>query len=264
MTVQVALAQHQATPDKAGNLARAVERIEEASRLGCGLIVLPETDQALPQEVIPAQAAEPLDGPYVTRLREAARSHRIAVVSGILETIPGETHRASNTAVYIREDGELIGVYRKNHLYDAFGGGESKLFVPGTQATNTFDAGWAHVGLMVCYDLRFPEVTRKLALEGAQVVIAPSAWVAGPLKEEHWMLLTRARALENTVYVLAANMTGGKNSGRSVVVDPMGVVIADAGETVGLTVARVDLERLQAVREKLPVLEHRRTDLYGG
>ena len=260
--MNIALAQHHATPDKAANLERAVKLIEDASRLGCGLLVLPETDMALPQEVVPAEAAEPLTGPYVSRLRAAAKANRIAVVSGVLESIAGETHRASNTAVYIREDGEPIGVYRKNHLYDAFGGGESKLFVPGAEPTQTFDAGWARVGLMVCYDLRFPEVTRKLALEGAEVVIAPSAWVAGPLKEEHWMLLTRARALENTVYVLAANMTGGKNSGRSVAVDPMGVVVADAGETEGLTVASVNLERLRAVREKLPVLEHRRTDLY--
>lgn len=259
---RVALAQHRSTPDKAANLARALREIERAAGMGCRLIVLPETDSATPQEVTPAEVAEPLSGDYVSSLREAARAHRIAVVSGVLETIPNEAFRASNTAVYIRDDGELIGTYRKNHLYDAFGGGESKLFVPGTESTRAFDAGWVRVGLMVCYDLRFPEVARRLALEGAQVVIAPSAWVVGGLKEEHWMLLTRARALENTVYVLAANMTGGKHTGRSVAVDPMGVVIADAGEAEGIAVAHLDLERLQAVREKLPALEHRRTDLY--
>ncbi len=260
--MNVALVQHRATPDKAANLSRALLKIEQAAATGCGLVVLPETDQALPQEVTPAGVAEPLDGHYLSSLREAARTHRIAVVSGLLETIPNETHRASNTAVYVREDGELIGVYRKNHLYDAFGGGESKLFVPGTEPAKAFDAGWARVGLMVCYDLRFPEVARKLALEGAQVLIVPSAWVMGPLKEEHWMLLTRARALENTVYLLAANMTQGRHTGRSVAVDPMGVVIADAGEAEGITVAHVNLERVRFVREKLPALEHRRTDLY--
>lgn len=259
---RVALAQHQSTPDKAANLARALREIERAAAMGCGLIVLPETDSATPQEVTPAEAAEPLSGHYVSSLRETARAHGIAVVSGLLETIPGETFRASNTAIYIREDGELIGAYRKNHLYDAFGGGESKLFVPGTAAAQAFDAGWARVGLMVCYDLRFPEVARKLALDGAMVVIAPSAWVVGPLKEEHWMLLTRARALENTVYLLAANMTLGKHTGRSVAVDPMGVVIADAGEAETITIAQLDLGRLRAVRQKLPALEHRRTDLY--
>ena len=259
---RVALAQHASTPDKAANLSRALREIERAASMGCGLIVLPETDSATPQEVTPAEVAEPLSGHYLSSLREAARAHGIAVVSGLLETIPNEDFRASNTAVYIREDGELIGTYRKNHLYDAFGGGESKLFVPGTQATQAFDAGWARVGLMVCYDLRFPEVARKLALDSAQVVIAPSAWVVGPLKEEHWMLLTRARALENTVYLLAANMTQGKHTGRSVAIDPMGVVIADAGESETIAVAHLDLERLLAVRQKLPALEHRRTDLY--
>jgi deaminated glutathione amidase len=260
--MNAALVQHKSTPDKAANLERAISSIERAAGMGCGLVILPETDSATPQEVTPAEVAEPLSGHYVSSLRETARTHRITVVSGVLETIPNEPFRASNTAVYIREDGELIGVYRKNHLYDAFGGGESKLFVPGTEPTRAFDAGWAKVGLMVCYDLRFPEVARKLALEGATVVIAPSAWVVGPLKEEHWMLLTRARALENTVYVLAANMTGGKHTGRSVGIDPMGVVIADAGEIEGITVVQIDPDRVKTVREKLPALEHRRTDLY--
>ena len=259
---RVALAQHRSTPDKAANLARALREIERAAGMGCGFIVVPETDSATPQEVVPAEVAEPLSGHYVSSLREAARMHKIAVVSGLLETIPNEPFRASNTAIYINKDGEFLGTYRKNHLYDAFGGGESKLFVPGTEPTAAFDAGWARVGLMVCYDLRFPEVARKLALEGAQVVIAPSAWVVGPLKEEHWMLLTRARALENTVFVLAANMTGGKHTGRSVAVDPMGVVIADAGEAETITVAHIDLDRVRSVREKLPALEHRRIDLY--
>jgi deaminated glutathione amidase len=260
--MNAALIQHKSTPDKAANLARALSSIERAAGLGCGLVVLPETDSATPQEVTPAAVAEPLSGHYVSSLREAARTHKLAVVSGVLETIPNEPFRASNTAVYIREDGELIGVYRKNHLYDAFGGGESKLFVPGMEPTTAFDAGWARVGLMVCYDLRFPEVARKLACDGASVVIAPSAWVAGPLKEDHWILLTRARALENTVFVLAANMTDGKHTGRSVAVDPMGVVIADAGEAEGITVVHIDPERVKRVREKLPALEHRRTDLY--
>ena len=154
--------------------------------------------------------------------------------------------------------GEIIAQYRKLHLYDAFSMQESVNVVPGSDVPPLVPVAGMQVGMMTCYDLRFPELARRLALDGADVLVVPSAWVKGPLKEAHWAVLSTARALENTCYVAAVGECGPRNIGASMVVDPLGVVIAQAGEQATLLFADLDPDRIRHAREVLPVLKNRR------
>jgi predicted amidohydrolase len=264
--MRVGLAQYGATPDKAANLARAVEVVAEAARRGVDLVVFPEVFMYRWEEGAGplAAAAEPLDGPFVRAVAAAAARHRLHVVMGVVERAPGEAVRAYNAAVLIGPDGTVLGAYRKVHLFDAFGHRESDRIVPGSAPPPVVTTALGRVGLQICYDIRFPEWTRLLALAGAEVVAMPASWVAGHMKEDHWITLVRARAVENTVWIAAADQVRADRPGRSLVVDPMGVVVADGGEEPGLVVAEIDLARLRRVREKLPALEHRRPELYAG
>lgn len=264
--MRVGLAQYGATHDKAANLARALEVAALARHSGVDLLVFPEMfmyRHPEGSEAAPADAAEPLDGPFATAVAQAAVERRLHLVMGLAERAPGEVYRAYNTAVLISPSGERLGVYRKVHLYDAFNGRESERFIPGDAPPPVVDTTLGRIGLQICYDLRFPEWSRLLALAGAEVMVVPTSWVAGPMKEEHWVTLVRARAVENTCWVIAAGQVARDRIGRSLVVDPMGAVVADGGEEPGLVLAEVDLERVRRVREKNPSLYHRRPDLYG-
>jgi predicted amidohydrolase len=264
--MRVGLAQYGATPETSENLTRAVDVTAEAARRRVDLLVFPEVymhrrpdDSTVP----PAELAEPLDGPFVRGIARVAAEHRLHVVMGVLERAPGESYKAFNTAVLVSPAGELMAAYRKVHLYDAFNGRESDRFLPGTESPPVVDTPLGKIGLQICYDIRFPEWSRILALKGAEIIALPTSWVSGPLKEDHWVTLVRARALENTCWIVAADQIRSDRVGRSLVVDPMGVVTADGGEEAGLVVAEVDLERLRRVRQKLPALAHRRPELYG-
>ncbi|MDT8912833.1 carbon-nitrogen hydrolase family protein [Amycolatopsis sp. PS_44_ISF1] len=205
-----------------------------------------------------AASAEDLDGAFVTGLRTLARDRGVTVVAGMNEARPGRA-RISNTLVAAGPDGAVSALYRKIHLYDAFGARESDVLEPGELTEpQTFEAGGLTFGLQTCYDLRFPEVTRRLADAGAQVVLLPAEWVPGPLKEYHWGTLVRARAIENTVYVAAAGQTAPTGSGSSLVVDPMGVPVAAMGEQTGTAVAELTASRIAEVRARNPALELRR------
>ena len=175
---------------------------------------------------------------------------------------PAEAARVHNTVVAVAGDGRLIGSYRKIHLYDAFGHRESDRIAPGDGKTLVFELGGMRLGVMTCYEVRFPEVARRLAELGAEVLLLPAAWVRGPLKELHWETLTRARAIENTVYVAAAGQVSAKYAGLSAIYDPMGVAIVNADESEGLTVGEVTRERLEEVRLINPSLAMRRPDVY--
>ena len=176
----------------------------------------------------------------------------------MFETCDTDPDRAYNTLVAVRPDGTLAGSYRKIHLYDAFGYRESDRLAPGDSDPLSVSVGDHRLGLITCYDLRFPELTRSLATDGADVLVVPAAWIRGPLKEDHWMTLLRARAIENTCYVAAADQCGDAYSGRSMLIDPMGVVVASLGEEVGTCVGDVDTERVGSVRRRNPTLEHAR------
>ena len=260
--MRIALAQIASGPEKDANLRRMLAMTEEAARAGARLVLFPERAMANPppgQELAPL--AEPLEGPFVTALAEAARRHGLAVVAGMFEPAPGE-RQVFNTVVVLGPDGRRVGAYRKIHLYDAFGFRESERIRAGDGDTLVFALDGITFGVETCYDVRFPELTRYLAGLGAQVVLLPSAWLHGHLKESHWEVLVRARAIENTVYVAATGMTGRQFSASSMLVDPMGVPVARAGEAEAVVVGEADPERVRVVRRSNPSLENLRPDLY--
>ena len=263
--MKVAIAQLTAGADKSANLTKARSYVASAKSKGADLILIPELYMAYVPSSSPvskADLAEPLDGPFVSGLAEAARENQIHVICGVIESKPGETFRAYNTTVFFDRAGKLLQVYRKTHLYDAFAHKESDTIIPGTEPVQVVDTEFGKVGLFVCYELRFPEIARKLALEGADILFLPTAWVAGAMKEDHLHTLLRARAIENTVYICAADQVGNIYSGRSLVVDPMGVVVASAGEEEMLFIAEIDPERIKRVRNALPCVRGRRPELY--
>jgi predicted amidohydrolase len=247
--------------DKAANLASLVSGVEQLAGQGAQLVVAPEAAMhgfGAPDLPL-APVAEPLDGPFVTGLREAARRHGVTVLAGMFEPVEGDASRAYNTVVAVAPDGALLGRYRKQHLFDALGWMESKRLEPGVPDERlVFAVGEVTVGVLTCYDLRFPELTRALADDGATLLAVPAAWVAGPLKEDQWTTLVRARAIENVLYVAAADQPAPTYAGRAMVVDPFGVVVTALGEGPGTAFADVDLARVEACRGKMPSLSHRR------
>lgn len=259
--MRVAAVQFATGLDPAENRRLATERIAAAADAGAELLVLPEAtmcsfgDPAFDL----ASVAEPLDGPFVGAIRAAAGRHHVTVVAGMFER-SAEPHRAYNTAVAVGPDGVLAS-YRKIHLFDALGGAESERLVPGDPEKDvvTFPLGGWQVGLMICYDLRFPELARALCDAGATLVCLPAHWYPGPGKAEVWETLVAARAIENTAYVVAAGKPMPDAVGRSRVVDPGGAVLAAlGGAEEGSAVADLSPARLAEVRTVLPLLEHRR------
>jgi predicted amidohydrolase len=262
--MRVAVVQFTSGEDKAANLDRLVSSVATAADGGARLVVAPEAAMhgfGAP-DVPLAPVAEPLDGPFVTGLQEAASRHAVTVVAGMFEPVEGDPARAYNTVVAVGPAGELLGRYRKQHLFDALGWVESERLEPGrTDERLVFGCADFTVGVLTCYDVRFPELSRTLADAGAELLALPSAWVAGPLKEEQWSTLVRARAIENVLWVAAADQSAPTYAGRAMVVDPFGVVVASLGERDGLLLADVDRARVVACRERMPSLEHRRWEV---
>jgi predicted amidohydrolase len=262
VTVRVAVAQFAAGVDRAANRARVCEAIAGAARAGAALVVAPEYAMYFdPKRAEDGPGAEPLDGPFVGVVRAATRRAGISAVVGMTEvpTEPGHEGRAYNTALAVGADGELIGTYRKVHLYDAFGYAESDTLLPGEIVEPlVFDLGGIRFGVLTCYDLRFPEAARTLVDAGATAIALPAAWAVGPAKEDHWVTLVRARAIESTCYLVAAGQSGRRCTGQSMIVDPMGVILAGAGERPGLALAELDPARLEQVRRDNPCLRNRR------
>lgn len=261
--VNVAVCQFAPGEDKRANLAQVGELLDQAGAAGAEVAVLPEysmfTVPVIDERFV--ASAEPLDGEFATGLRRLAEERGLTAVAGVNEALPGE-QRISNTLVACGPDGEISAVYRKTHLYDAFGQLESNHVRAGALGRpQTFEAGGFTFGMQTCYDLRFPEVTRHLVDAGVNALLLPAAWVPGPLKEDHWRTLVRARAIENTIYVAAAGQSGPTGSGGSTVVDPMGVAVTSLGEQVGTAVGDLSRERLRQVRTKNPALELRRFDV---
>lgn len=261
--LRVGVAQVAATRDKETNLARAGELIAAAARDGAEVVVLPEYAMAYdprPDADSLAADAEPLDGPFVTGLAGYALRHGVTVVGGVLER-GTDDERPANTLVALGPDGTLLAAYRKVHLYDAFGDRESDRLRAADPAATVVPAGGLRLGLMTCYDLRFPEMARFLVDAGADVLLVPAAWVVGSLKADHWRTLLRARAIENTAYVIGAGMTGPRCTGRSMVVDAAGRVLAELGEEAGHAVVELDPDDVARVRADNPSLANRRFDV---
>jgi predicted amidohydrolase len=258
--VAVAVAQFTPGDDRVHNRDVVAGLVAVAAARGARLVVFPEYSSYFTDPLGPsfARNAEPLDGEFVQSLAAAAREHGVYAIAGLVEQT-GIRGKFANTLVAVGPDGATLAVYRKQHLYDAFGSTESDWVVPGDLALpETFSVDGLRVGMQTCYDLRFPEVTRRLADAGAELVAVPAEWVRGPLKEYHWSTLLAARAIENTLYVAAADHTPPIGVGHSMVVDPMGVVLAGLGETTGVAVAEASAERVSEVRRRNPALQLRR------
>jgi len=258
--VNVAVVQFAPGISKTDNHAQIAALVTEAATLGARVVVLPEyalfTAPAMDKRFL--QTAEHLDGPFVALLSGLAIQHGIHVVAGMNEDLDSDSH-LSNTLVAVGPDGTIEAVYRKLHLYDAFGYTESELVRPGDiENPETFKVDGLTFGMQTCYDLRFPEVTRRIVDAGADVLLLPAEWVPGPLKEDHWLTLLRARAIENTIYVAAADQSAPAGSGNSIIVDPMGVVLAALGERTAVATAQLTTDRLAEVRAKNPALALRR------
>ncbi|TRW45329.1 carbon-nitrogen hydrolase family protein [Georgenia yuyongxinii] len=260
--MHVAVAQLAASTDRSVNLDAATALVRRAASAGAQLVVLPEYTSSWeprPSAESLATAAVTLDGPFVGALARAAHEHRVTVLAGLVERNPAG--KSYNTVVALNSGGELVGAYRKVHLYDAFGDRESDRLAAHPPEALVLDTGGLRVGVMTCYDLRFPEMARFLVDAGADVLAVPAAWVAGPGKVDHWLTLARARAIENTVYVVACGQTGKYRSGHSVIVDPAGEVLAAMGEEQGVAVAEISPGRIQEVRELNPSLANRRFEV---
>jgi predicted amidohydrolase len=256
--VRVTVGQVEVSADHAANRDVVAGVVAEAARRGSHLVVLPEYASGYDPRGVGAEHAEPLDGPFVTRLRELAREHGVAVVAGT--TLPGAGERAVNAVVAVHADGGVAGVYRKVHLFDAFGTRESDRLEPGPADAPplTFTLGDLTFGVMTCYDLRFPESARRLVDAGAEVLLVPAAWVAGPRKADHWRTLLQTRAIENTAVVIGVGMAGRGVTGRSLLVGPDGVVGLELGERGEVRTADLDPALLAAARKTNPSLVNRR------
>jgi predicted amidohydrolase len=258
--VSIAVAQFAPAADVAANLATVGAMARKAAARGARLIVFPEYSSYFAPKLGPdfVAAAQPIDGPFIDGLRAVAAELAIHIVVGLVETID-DPARFSNTLVALTPDGDVVATYRKLHLYDAFGDLESEWVRAGEiEPPQTFDFAGFTVGLQTCYDLRFPEVTRWLVDAGVTLVAVPSEWVRGPLKEHHWRTLVTARALENTLYVAAADHSPPIGAGNSMIVDPMGVELATIGEITDVAVASIRPSRVAEVRVLNPALALRR------
>jgi predicted amidohydrolase len=266
MKYLAAAVQMMATDDKAANLAEAERWIREAARCGARLVALPEVFIWRGEKRRESEFAEAVGGPTTARMELLARELRIYLLAGsILEKIPGRD-KAFNTSLLFAPSGELLASYRKIHLFDVDLANGVSLRESATReyggaivAVNT-DLGT--MGLTVCYDLRFPELYRGLAANGAELIFVPSAFTAFT-GQAHWASLLRARAIENQAYVIAPDQFGKspksfETHGHSMIVDPWGEVIAELPDGAGIITAEIDLDYLAKVRSELPALQHRR------
>lgn len=269
--VRAAAVQLNSREDVDRNLATADRLVREAAGRGAELVLLPEKWSVLgtPEQML--AGAQPLDGPCIGWARGVARELAIDLVAGsILERVEGR-EKTANTSVHVGPDGEIRAVYRKLHMFDVEVEGvayrESDHEDPGDEVVVSELASGVPLGMSVCYDVRFPELYRLLAVGGAEVITVPSAFTLATTRD-HWEILLRARAIENQAFVVAANQIGAhppghRSGGRSLIVDPWGLVLATAPDTEAAIVADLDFDVLCDVRRRIPALEHRRGDAYG-
>jgi predicted amidohydrolase len=267
--VRAAAVQLNATSDREANIANADRLVRDAAARGARLVVLPEKWPLLGSGPQLRAAAEPIDGPAMSWARACARELGLELVAGSFTELTADGNR-QNTSLHIGPDGEIRAIYRKIHMFDVTIEGleyrESEHEDPGEEIVVSRTDDGLELGMTICYDLRFPELYRILALRGARVLLVPAAFTLATTRD-HWEALLRARAIENQAFVIAANQIGENepgrfSGGRSMIVDPWGVVLAQATDAVGVIVADLDLGRLQAIRSSMPSLANRRAGAY--
>lgn len=263
---RIAVVQMRASTEKEANLRHILSCISRAARGGASLVAFPEYMMLYtPSSQSPGQLAalsERRGGPFVSAVAAAAARHGIEVVGTFYERGRARSSRVYDSSFHLDAAGRLVSLYRKIHLYDALGFRESDKMAPGGSIAAPAPSAAGRLGMMVCYDLRFPEMSRTLAQAGSDVIVAPSAWVRGRLKEDHWITINRARAIENGCYMVSPDQVGNIYCGRSIVVDPFGEVLLDMGKRRGIGYAEVDPDVADRTRRDLPLLKNRRTDIY--
>ena len=263
--MKVAVVQFKASTKKEDNLKKILSYISKAASKNATLCTFPEfmmfytNSSQTPRQL--ANLAETINGNFITTIANAAKENHIQVVGSFYET-SRKKDRVYDTSFVIDKSGKVISTYRKIHLYDALGFKESDKMTSGSKISKPVNTSIGKIGMMICYDLRFPEMSRSLAVAGAEVLIAPSAWVKGNMKEEHWITINKTRAIENGCYVIAPDQVGNIYCGRSLVVSPYGKILLDMKKKQGISFVDIDLNKVKQTRKVLPLLKNRRTDIY--
>ena len=264
-SMKIGVVQFKASTNKENNLKKIISFISKASSKNATLCAFPEfmmfyTNSSQSSTQL-AKLAETINGKFVSAISNASKENRIQVIGSFYEK-SRKKNRVYDTSFIIDESGKIISTYRKIHLYDALGFRESDKMTPGSKIAKPVATSIGKVGMMICYDLRFPEMSRLLAVAGSEVLVAPSAWVKGKMKEEHWISINKTRAIENGCYVIAPDQVGNIYCGRSLVVDPFGKVLLDMKKKQGISFVDIDLKKIHETRKILPLLQNRRTDVY--
>jgi deaminated glutathione amidase len=263
-----AIVQMKSSINKQDNLLESLKYIKEASDKHADYIFFPEFQMAFSPSTQTLDelynTAELLaNSKFIKRICQYSKKYKIGVVGTFFERNPYNTDKkVFDTAFSTDKNGKIVSIYRKLHLYDAFGFKESLKFSKGDKIPKLITTTIGKMGLMICYDIRFPELSRILTINGSEIIIIPSGWVQGIMKEEHWITMLKARAMENGVYVIAPNQVGNIFCGRSMVVDPLGSTLSDLGDKRGIEIVEIQRERIDQVRKTLPLLKNRRTDIY--
>jgi deaminated glutathione amidase len=282
--VKVSIVQMKSSFNKDENLLFSQEQIEKAGRKNAQLICFPEFQMAFSPNSQTSKElfsiSESVEGNFIKELCKSAKENDICVIGTIYERSDTDLdkldqslnenrnkdidnqYRVYDTVVFINNRGGLVSRYRKLHLYDALSFQESKKLMAGNNIFTPVDSPLGKMGVLICYDLRFPELSRIMTIGGARALIAPSGWVQGTMKEDHWLTMCKARSIENGVYLIAPNQLGNIFCGRSLIIDPFGIVVLDMGNREGMEIVDLDIKRIDSVRNDLPLLKNRRTDLY--
>ncbi len=250
---------------KEKNLQKILHYISKAASKGAKLCIFPEfmmsyTPSSQSAKEL-ANISEKITGDFVSSIADAAKQNSIQVVGTFYEKSP-KPNRVYDTSFVIGKNGKIISIYRKIHLYDALGFKESDKLYPGSSITKPIKTNIGRIGMMICYDIRFPEMSRILASSGSEILVIPSAWVKGKRKEEHWITINKTRAIENGCYVISPDQVGNIYCGRSLVVDPFGKILLDMKKREGIGIVDISLNMVHQVRKKLPLLQTRRIDIY--
>jgi len=263
--MKAAVIQFKASTNKKVNLKKIILYISKAASKNATLCAFPEfmmfytSSSQTPKQL--ANLAETINGNFVTTITKAAKENQIQVVGSFYEK-SRKKDRVYDTSFVIDKSGKVISTYRKIHLYDALGFRESNKMASGSKIAKPVKTSLGKIGMMICYDLRFPEISRSLAVAGAEILVVPSAWVKGNMKEEHWITINKTRAIENGCYVIAPDQVGNIYCGRSLVVDPYGKILLDMKKMQGIGFVNINLNKVKQTRKILPLLKNRRTDVY--
>ena len=263
--MKAAVVQFKASTNKQANLEKIISYIQKGALKNAKLCAFPEfmmfytNSNQSPKQL--ASLSESINGNFVSTIAKTAKENHIQVIGSFYEK-SRKKDRVYDTSFVINSLGKVISTYRKIHLYDALGFRESDKMTSGSKIAKPVKTSLGKIGMMICYDLRFPEMARSLAASGSQILIAPSAWVKGYMKEEHWIIINKVRAIENGCYVIAPDQVGNIYCGRSLVVDPFGKILLDMKKKQGIGFVEIDLNKVKQTRKVLPLLKNRRTDIY--